>query len=595
MKKFSYLLILAAAGLISFSSCKKDNEPKYAEYPIKTISVTSGTETIVGAVDDAKRTVTFTFNNAENFSKCDLKVDVNEGWTLTFPRTLTGVDLQSTPTINFTAPDNAIVKYAVKFSSNAFPIVNPQKVQIKGLKEGEALVVDNASKTITIKFDEAVMDFNHIEFVFNEGALQAGATLPATLVYDFDQGNKQPLVINLNGERIYQVVLDVSNYMKATPEQLGFTNISASFVNADQDWIKVFSADAVTALPVPILTTNYDPNWSGSPMWGMNLYGAANPRSWEMATPDGNHNDENYDDGIFTFPGDWKGDRATMNCFGKIVIVLVDAAKAKADLIAAAGGVNPADQKAAIVTSGWTRTQALDYLIKDAGTVVFPGYDLHYRAALTVDNGTVGFATAAKKGDKYYSVPFQAERPFAADADQAAKEAGFAKVLETATSEITASDLAWVCGWLVRYGKSMGIHDIINNDASLFVSDNGVLGMGWSSNFYAVHNLVGSTYDGKIAFMINAAGFSNWDGIEGYVAVDNGWDEANNAGFNYRGYSLKQMAWMAQRMGWRNAAVLGNSFDEAKDFTPALLVNGKSVIEGVSPSTSSYVVAVSAK
>ena len=212
-----------------------------------------------------------------------------------------------------------------------------------------------------------------------------------------------------------------------------------------------------------------------------------------------------------------------MNCFGKIVIVTVDASKVKADLVASADPVDPVAQQAVVATSGWTRTDALDYLIKDAGNVIFPGKDWLYRAAITVDDGTLGFATPALKGDKYYDLPFQTEAPYAPDDDEAVKAAAHESLMNSATTEITASDMAWVCGWLVRNGKSMGVHDLINNDHSGYVSDNGVLGMGWSTNFYNVHNLVGITYDGKIAFMINEAGFSNWDGQPGYVDVDNGW------------------------------------------------------------------------
>jgi hypothetical protein len=595
MKKFSYLLALIATGATVLASCNKEKTPVYAEVPINKVSVTSGDETIVGAVDDVNRTVTFTFNNAENFTNCNITIDVNDGWALTYPKSLTGVDLQSTPTFNFTDPNNAIVKYSVKFSSNAFPIVNPQKIQIKGLNEGEDLTVDNTTKTIKIAFDEEKMDFNNIELVFNDGALQTGATLPASLVFDFAQGNSQPLVINLGGERTYFVILDASKYMKATPEQLGFLDVSVNFATADQPWLKVYAAEAVQALPIPCVSTSIDTNWDWAPDWGMNLYGSANPRAWEIATADGNHYDVGHLDDIFSFPGDWTGDRGTMNCFGKIVIVTVDASKVKADLVASADPVDPVAQQAVVATSGWTRTDALDYLIKDAGNVIFPGKDWLYRAAITVDDGTLGFATPALKGDKYYDLPFQTEAPYAPDDDEAVKAAAHESLMNSATTEITASDMAWVCGWLVRNGKSMGVHDLINNDHSGYVSDNGVLGMGWSTNFYNVHNLVGITYDGKIAFMINEAGFSNWDGQPGYVDVDNGWEEATNAGFNYRGYSLKQMAWMAQRLGWRNAAALGNSFGEAPDFLPSLVVNGKSVIEGVTPTSTSYVVTVKTK
>lgn len=595
MKQIHSLTILLAAAGFVLSSCNREEVPSYTSTPIESISVTSGDETTAGVVDDAAKTVTFTFNNAENFSSCDIDIKVNDGWTLTFPKTLTGVDLQSTPTLNFTDPDKAIVKYSVKFSSNAFPIADGSKIQIKGLNAGEALTVDNTTKTITIKFSESTMDFNNIELIFNDGALQTGVTLPEDLTFDFAEGNVQPIVFNLNGERVYNVVLDVTNYMKATPEQMGFGDISSQFVNADQDYIKVYAATQIAGMPLPVVSTKYA-QYGNAPLWGMDLYGVSNPRAWEILSDDGYHNDVTYADDLFSFPGDWKDDRTTMNNFGDIVIVTVDASKVVADIIGSSDSVDPTAQNAAIATTGWTRQEATDYLVKDNGTVVNAGIkDIPYRASITVTDGTIGFATAAQKDGAFYNIPFQAEDIYEYTGDDNTKTAAVQAIAQSASEEIVSEDLAWVAGWLVRKGTSMKIHDLINNDGTTYVSDGGVLGMGWDSNFYCVHNLVGTTYDGKVAFMINRAGACNWDEVTDYASVDNGVQTFTEAGFNYRGYSLKQMAWLAQRLGWREAAVLGNSFDEDEYFTPSLLVNGKSVIDGVTPSNATYVLTLNAK
>ncbi len=596
-KSISILFFSASLAALLLASCKKEETPTYSSTPIESISVTSGDETVAGVVDDAAKSVSFTFNNAESFSSCDIDIKVNDGWTLTFPKTLTGVDLQSTPTLNFTDPDKAIVKYSVKFSSNAFPIVDASKIQIDGLNPGEAITVDNASKTITIKFSEETMDFNSITLIFNEGSLQSGVTVPENLTYDFSQGNSQTLVLNLGGERVYSVVLDVSDYLKSTPEQLGFLDVTSQYALDGQDWLKVYAATAISGLPVPVTETNLDLNWDWAGDWGMNLYGAMNPRSWEIASPDGNHNDYNYDDDLFSLPGNWKDDRTTMNCFGDIVIVTLDASKVKADIAGTAdGSADPTAQSAVVTTTGWTPQTATDYLVKDGGSVVNAGIEnVPYRASMTVTDGTIGFVTAAQKNGAFYSVPFQSEDLIEYNADDDSKAAAVQGVVDKATEEITSEDLAWVAGWLIRKGQAMTIHDLVNNDGTFFVSDGGVLGMGWGSNFYGVHNLIGTTYDGKIAFMINRAGVSNWDGAADYEAVDNAWQACTDAEFNYRGYSLKQMAYMAYRLGWRNTAVLGNTFEEGGSYTPSVLVNGKSVIEGVTPSTATYVLNLSAK
>lgn len=226
MKKLFYFF--AAATIVLAASCNKEKEDvQYAENPLKSISVTSGEETVAGVVNDLDKTVTFTFNNAENFSNVNLAVELNDGWTLTYPTTLQGVDLQSTPALRFTDPKNAIVRYTVAFSSNAFPIIDASKIQVKGLNAGEALTVDNTTKTISIKFDESKMDFNSIELIFNEGALQEGVKLPESLVFDFAQGNEHSLVLELGGDRVYTVKLDVTSYVTTTPEQMGFIDVSS--------------------------------------------------------------------------------------------------------------------------------------------------------------------------------------------------------------------------------------------------------------------------------------------------------------------------------------------------------------------------------
>lgn len=584
MKKVSFYLLAGAALMLA--ACNKNVEPQYSEVPMKSIQVKSGDETVAGVVDDKAKTVVFVFNNAEDFSSVDLIVDLNDGWKLTYPTSLEAVDLQNTPVLRFSDPSNALVRYTVTFSSNAFPIVDPSKIQIKGLNAGESITVDNTTKTITVKYDQDKMDFNAVELVFNEGALQNGVTLPENLVFDFSKGNSQPLVLNLGGERVYSVVLDVTAYISATPEQMGFTDVSANFVNEGQDWIKVYSADRLVNIPIAVTNeSKYDPSWSYG-NYNAFYYGGSNPRDWEVNV-NSEHCDPTFSDDIFSFPGDWKGDRSVMNGFGQIVIVTVDAAKVKADLKAASDKMDPTTVDSPVVTSGWLKNANVDYMVMDNGTFVNNPTGDHavaYRASVVVNDGSVSFATAAEKSDKLYSVPFQTDKP---DAEALAA---------AADTEIPATDAAWVAAWAVRGGKSMKISDIVNNDATQYVSDNGVLGMGWSSNFTNVHNLMGVTYDGKIAFMINAAGVSNWDGVEGYVAVDNNNVIYTNGGFNFHGYSMKQMFWLAQKLGWRDAAALGNSFDESKnDFCPSLLVNGKSVIDGATVMPTNYVIALDEK
>ena len=383
----------------------------------------------------------------------------------------------------------------------------------------------------------------------------------------------------------------------ATPESLGFSDVSANFVNDSQSFIKVYSADAISNLPIHILSTNWDGNWTNATSNTWVLYGLQNHcYNWEIRKGDGAYGDDNYEDDAFSFPGDWAADRATMNAYGQIAIVTMDLGCIKADLKADIS--DPTSVSSAVVTSGWVKaadaSSKLDYLVKDNGSIVNYPTNIadgsstiacvqKYRASLIVGNGEVSFATAGEKSDGFYVVPFQSSKP---DVDAA---------LASATEKIDASDLAWVSGWGVRNGELMGRLDLINNDSAQFISGEGVLGPGWASTFYMVHNLVGLTYDGKLAFMINAPGVCNWDGADGYVGNANA-ALYTNAGFNFRGYSLKQMFYLAKKLGWKEAAVLGNKFGATETtFSPSLLVNGKSVIDGITPTATTYVLAVDAK
>ena len=98
-------------------------------------------------------------------------------------------------------------------------------------------------------------------------------------------------------------------------------------------------------------------------------------------------------------------------------------------------------------------------------------------------------------------------------------------VAETATEKWDVTDAAWAYGWLIRDGKALTIQDVIKNDGTNYVSDGGVLGLGWNS-FYMKRVLVGRTYDNKIAIMVSSGGQDCWD--EGYDIYDNVYNPSLN-------------------------------------------------------------------
>lgn len=378
----------------------------------------------------------------------------------------------------------------------------------------------------------------------------------------FTAGSIKPLVFNFDKQI-------------PTPESYGFTDVSANFVKEGQSFIKVYSADAISSVPVFLLENAQPWTWNGS--W---VKSGGWPESNPGRQTKGNYATYQYDD-TFKFPGDWPSTRPTMNCFGSISIVTVDVDKVKADIKT---GVEPSSVSSAIVTSGWFNWSAsgITYLVRDGGTTTNAPESKNvekYRSSILVKDGVVSFATAGEKSDGFYVVPFQSNKP---DVDAA---------LASATEKIDAPDLAWVQAWGVRDGKAMSCSDYVNNDASQVVSENGVLGMGWEG-IYWIHNLVGLTYDGKLAFMINDAGSFSGDGITGLES--NGYSGFGN--YCFKGYTLKQMLWLAHKLGWKEAAVLGSVYEEIKNtFKPSLLVNGKSVIDGMTPTATTYVLAVDAK
>ena len=601
MKKIYELLSLVLAAGMLFSSCDQKEEVKYEDHPLKSVSVTIGEETAVGVVNDVEKTILFVFNDSENFSNVDLSVELNAGWTLTFPTTLTGVNLEETPALNFDDPFGQRVRYLVSFSSNAFPIVDPSKIQIEGFDAGKNLVVDNATKTITVKYDRDAMDYNNVKLIFNEGALQAGVELPEDLTFDFDDGIAQTLVLKLGGDRPYTVVLDVQAYISATPESMGFVDVTANYnlTEEQKTFVKVLKAEAISNLPVPVLKyidgtehrgTLYNPTWDWASYSIGYWYGSSNPRAWECVDYSwSDHNDPEHDDDIFSMPGDWVADRPTMNCFGNIYIVTFDISKVSVGMTASAGGVNITEVDGLLKTTGWnTDEAACDYLVvKDGQVVNDPDANAGepqsaYRASLGIKDGKISFQTVARNGNVLNIVPFQTST-----VDPSA-------VLATATEQWDVTDAAWVAGWVVRDGKSLKIADLINNDGNQWVSDTGVLGMGWGNNFYAEHNLVGTTYDGKLAFMINESGWCNWDGVEGYVDVDNAYAPFAEDWFNYRGYSLKNMFYLAQKFGWKDAAVLGNATD-ASAMKPVVYLNGISLTGNTNEQAARYALTVNAK
>lgn len=552
MKKITLIIMLGGAAM--FASCQKE-PTSYAGTPIASISVTVSGETVRGVVDDVNRKVQFTFSNAETFSSCDIAIEVNDGWKLTFPTTLTGVNLQSTPTLNFMDPDKATVKYGVTFSSNAFPVVDASRIQVAGLQPGENISLDNAAKVISILYDQDKIDFENVTLVFNDGALQEGVTTPADLNFDFTEGLEQDLVFKLGGDRVYTLKMDVSPYLKSTPSALGFLDESAVY---GADGIEVYSSQALTGIPVYCTSTFWCPS---------------NPRDWEHPEeiPEGGH--YSFAKDIFSFPGDWTADRPTMNTFGRLVIVYIDQAKFSADIVANTGYEKKlGDMSNTVVATGIkiSSLSAIHYMVYDEHNTANEGTGALWRNAIGVTaKGNLSFAYAAKKSDGLYQIAPQTSW----FAEEGAAEA----IVAAADKKWNVKDAAWVNGQAIRDGKSLKVSEIVMCDGSQFISDNGVLGMGWNG-FYQKRIVVGQTYDNKIALMVSSGGIDLWDGTN-QPACSNDFDWGDRWGAGTRGYSTPQMMWIAGKLGWKNASLMTTSDDEEDSQLPNIRIKGKALIQ----------------
>lgn len=548
MKKFFFVFACACAFVLA--ACEKEPE-KLPETPIVSISVTTAGETVQGVVDDANRNVKFTFNAAENFSSCDIEIEVSKGWELTFPTTLTGVDLQSTPTLNFKDPNSAVVKYSVTFSSNAFPILDASKIQIQGLQAGENISLDNAAKVISILYDAAKIDMTNVTLIFNPGALQEGVELPANLTYDFTDGMEQPLVLKLGGDRPYTLKLDASAYIKKAPGALGFVDESATY---NVDGVEVYGTDYIPAVPVYCTTTMWCPS---------------NPFNWDYEWPNFDAGETyTYSADVFSFPGDWAEDRPKMDIHGRVVIIYIDQAKYAANIQANMDfSKKMADFSNAVVVTGCKQGDVINYMVYDEKSFANEGADAPWRNSIGItDAGKLCFNYVAVKDDALYVVGVQSGY------------SDVAAVVADASEKWNVKDAAWAYVQGIREGKALKGIDIVYNDGSQWMSMQGVCGMGWNG-FYHKRVVIGQTYDNKIALMVSSGGADLWGGTNQPNLTD-GFDWEDRWGAGILGLSTPQMLWIANELGWRNAALISTSDDHGEtSILPNVKVGGKAVIQ----------------
>lgn len=561
MKKYFRLFtVVCLVVLTAVVSCKKPNEdPKpdektYADVPFSKITVTSDGETVEGTIEDEKY-IRFHFTKAESFSDATLAITVNDGYTLTYPTSLEHIDLQAEPVLNFKDPKNATVKYWLRFSSDAFPIVDETKIHIDGLAAGELLTIDLGTKTFTVKYDKSKLTYENVTLVFEDGALQDGATVKTDLTYDFTNGIEQPLVIDLGGDRTYTVKLDVSDYVKMTPADFGFNDETFKYVdNVDNyPYLKVWRADAVNGVPAYTIFADY-------------LWMPANPWEWDYSWAyDAGGYGGQYQYGwvdAYSFIGDWADDRMTQRCVGPVVIVTVNQEAVEAKMVSnSARAMRLGDATGFITIPGYSDNKDnWDYMLFNEGSVYVPEGGALYRSSIGITpEGKIAMANcmAVNGESSVKQVPFQS----AFVDDPTAVAAG--------ATDWNVVSAAWALPWMVRDGVKMGWENLLNNDSERWAIS---FGQGWNGMYYG-HVVIGTTYDNKIGIICNPGGSDNYDGAD-----------TNNLEFvpdpaYWKGYTSNQLAWIAYKLGWRDVIVISGQNGEGNGNASTVRINGKSVFQ----------------
>ena len=247
MKKSLFNIAAAfSAVAVLFASCDPNEEKvSYSDVPFDAVTLTAGEETVDGVISGSN--VSFSFDQVEDFTACTIGLTVNDGWTCTWPTSLENVDLtvDENLVLQFTSPQNAIVKYFISFVSNSLPIADPAKIKVKD--DASAVVeVNNAMKTLKIYYNKETMNEAAIELVFEEGALIPGAAYQGG-VFDFTETLSNGFVIKTAaGEVAYTLKLDKSSLMP-NPATLGFSDVTSDYTDAEG--VTILKATSLTEIP----------------------------------------------------------------------------------------------------------------------------------------------------------------------------------------------------------------------------------------------------------------------------------------------------------------------------------------------------------
>ncbi len=514
---------------------EKQPEPVY-DHPFTKVSFTIGDETVEGAVD--AKIITAAFNETDDFSDVKIVLELNPGFTVTFPTDLDHANLKETPALNFADKNGAELKYRVNCTSNAFPLKDIKKVKINELEAGANLTLNQYE--IAVKMEVGVLTPEHVTLTIPAEALLSGFTAQEDLTFDFSEGMAQPLVIS-NGEvqKEYTVKLDVASLIPETPESFGFQDITADFVDvAAHPYLKVFKTAGIAQIPTMII---HPEEWSGGWL-------PENAWTWDYGWNDWNHE-------VYHFLGDWEDERPMVSVAHPIVMVTLDQTAVTGKLVAdVTDGVALPNLQSLVSVNGPGAAYA-DHIYDNGSWVKNsdPDNALAFRAAIGFTNeGKMSFATLVSEGS-----------PATPQQIPVVKKDAEADLAVATEWNVVQAASHWPFAY--RDGIALDSWTLLKNDGLNYAWEQ-AFGLGYNAH-YNSRAVIGRTWDNKIAIAV----------------IPNGTDDYSGYVYNFTfipvGYSYNQLCWLCRELGWRDVFPLTFSANSSRDVKANISVNGKLVLD----------------
>ncbi len=537
-------------------------EPEYSDVPFTTLYVTIEGERQKAEVDHSAKKLTVRFDEAKHFSSASIQVDINEGWTCTYPTDLSAADLAENPVIQFRSPTKATVRYFFTVTSNALPIADASKISVTGIKG--SVTVNQDSNLITIYFDASnlkgwkeiapigykdpsAMDemLGHVGLVFGEGALMEGAKVSGSAEFNFFDSYRKTLVIDANGaSSTFDVVLNMSAAM-GNPNDFGFADVSDTYVSEDSG-VQVLSATTIPNVPI----RNYRYNGQQFP---------ETPFTWDSVVQREVEDVTPAHAFVFGVCGDWELDRQTETFTSEYLasayVVYVDPERYKAKMYNSddnqvgftsarsfinVSAVSPLDQ---VVIYNGNKLYS-DTYVELGGTVAQVGAKSTISTMGITPDGRIEIANAYYGGGKWHKY----YRDICWDGNEKYED----NLSNFTDWDVTAAATAYP--WLFRNAHAATCWEMVCTDGRHWEI---CYGQGWNGMRSRV--FVGRAFDGRTG-----------------IAVFNGIPDTPQPPYQY-GVGSCQGEYILRQLGWMDVVQIGTAFYKDSGIQFALSIDGKTV------------------